>query len=128
MLTVAAILCDAGAVLGVDVDEDALETCRMNLESFDPAMEAELAPPPDAAVGVSTRRRAKKEEEEGEDEEEEEGEEEDAGRATSRSTSMGKTDRRPPPRAGFGATRCDESALRGRDARWRGRGVPSRGV
>ena len=32
MLTAAAILCDAGAVLGVDVDEDALETCRMNLE------------------------------------------------------------------------------------------------
>ena len=57
MLTVAAILCDAGAVVGVDVDEDALETCRMNLESFDPAMEAELARA-DVAVGVSTRRRA----------------------------------------------------------------------
>ena len=95
MLTVAAILCDAGAVVGVDVDEDALETCRMNLESFDPAMEAELARA-DVAVGVSTRRRATREDEEGE------GEEDDAGRATSRSQSVGKTDRRPPSRL-----RCD---------------------
>ena len=87
MLTVAAILCDAGVVIGVDVDEDALETCKTNLESFDPAMEAELARA-DVAVGVSTRRRTR--------------EEDDAGRTSSTSTSMGKTDRRPPSRL-----RCD---------------------
>ena len=100
MLTVAAILCDAGAVLGVDVDEDALETCRMNLESFDPAMEAELARA-DVAVGVSTRRRAR-EEDEGCEDEDEGGDDDDAGRASSKSKSMGKTDRRPPSRL-----RCD---------------------
>ena len=96
MLTVAAILCDAGVVIGVDVDEDALETCKTNLESFDPAMEAELARA-DVAVGVSTRRRTREEDEGCEDEDEG-----DAGRATSTSTSMGKTDRRPPSRL-----RCD---------------------
>ncbi len=100
MLTAAAILCDAGAVIGVDVDEDALETCKTNLESFDPALEAELARA-DVAVGVSTRRRTREEDEGCEDEDEGE-DEDDAGRATSTSTSMGKTDRRPPSRL-----RCD---------------------
>ena len=100
MLTVAAILCDAGVVIGVDVDEDALETCKTNLESFDPAMEAELARA-DVAVGVSTRRRMR-EEDEGCEEEDDGEEEDDAGRAKSTSTSMGKTDRRPPSRL-----RCD---------------------
>ena len=100
MLTVAAILCDAGVVLGVDVDEDALETCKTNLESFDPAMEAELARA-DVAVGVSTRRRVR-EEDAGCEDGDEGGEDDDAGRAQSTSTSMGKTDRRPPSRL-----RCD---------------------
>lgn len=55
MLSAAAVLCDAGAVIGVDVDEDALETCRENLELFEPALEVELVRA-DVLVGVSTRR------------------------------------------------------------------------
>ena len=55
MLSAAAVLCDAGGVIGVDVDEEALETCRENLALFEPALEAELVRA-DVAVGVSTRR------------------------------------------------------------------------
>jgi putative methylase len=42
MLSIAAVLCEASHVTGVDVDEDALETCRENLEGFEPALEVDL--------------------------------------------------------------------------------------
>lgn len=42
MLSIAASLSGAGHVLGVDVDEDALETCRENCGAFEPALEVEL--------------------------------------------------------------------------------------
>lgn len=42
MLSIAAVLCEASHVTGVDVDADALETCRENLEGFEPALEVDL--------------------------------------------------------------------------------------
>jgi predicted RNA methylase len=42
MLSIAAVLCEASHVIGVDVDADALETCRENLEGFEPALEMDL--------------------------------------------------------------------------------------
>lgn len=42
MLSIAAVLCEASHVIGVDVDADALETCRENLEGFEPALEVDL--------------------------------------------------------------------------------------
>jgi len=77
MLSAAAVLCDAGAVIGVDVDEDALETCRENLESFEPALEVELVRA-DVVVGVSTRR------EDGSGDEESSGDDTDARSPVSR--------------------------------------------
>lgn len=42
ILSVAATLCDAAVVVGVDVDEDALTRCAENLRAFEPALEVEL--------------------------------------------------------------------------------------
>ncbi|OUS45484.1 S-adenosyl-L-methionine-dependent methyltransferase, partial [Ostreococcus tauri] len=42
MLAIAAIVCDAGGVIGIDVDADALATARANCARFDPALEPEF--------------------------------------------------------------------------------------
>ena len=53
MLSIAASLCGAGHVLGVDVDEEALETCRENCAAFEPALEVELVRANVATLGRS---------------------------------------------------------------------------
>lgn len=42
MLSIASVLCDAGSVIGVDVDDDALDAARDNAEAFEPALEIDL--------------------------------------------------------------------------------------